>query len=152
MAITIDANSSANTGNSGTSLSWSHTCSGSDRFLLVSIGTNGGGSDTTGITYGGTTLTQIGVYQEGPTGYRVSLWGLIAPASGTNNIVAAFNEGHAVECKATSFNGVHQSTPTGTFVGTEGTTSAVSLTVSASATWLVVDSVVWNQNDFTASV
>lgn len=145
MAIAFDASSRINTGSSHTALSWSHTCSGSDRYLVVATGTNGGGSDATGVTYAGVPMTQLGTQQEGPTGYRCTLWGLAAPASGTNSITVAWLESHSTECMGASFTGVHQTLPTGT--NSTHQTAAASLvnSLSASTTFMVVDAIAWNQ-------
>lgn len=147
MAVTFDAASTINSGGV-TSQTWSHTCSGSNRYLLVSIGTNG--NDASGVTYAGVAMASLGNKQETTTGYRIGLWGLAAPALGANNIVATFVSAVANECKGASFNGVEPLNPIGTFVS--GSTpppseSAIAvLAVSSTATELVVDSIVWNQN------
>lgn len=143
MAITFDAVSTTNTGASGTALTWAHTCSGTNLCLIVAIGSNG--ATATGVTYAGVAMTQLGVDFESTTGYRVSLWRLVGPAVGANNIVAAFAATQAVECKALSFTGVDQSTPNGTFASNKSAGSALAtVNVTSSATELVVDALVWN--------
>lgn len=152
MPISKDATSSINTGSSGTSQSWSHTCSGSNRYLLVAVATNGGGSDATGATYAGANMTALGSQQEGDTGYRISLWGLVNPASGTNTITVSWNEDHAVECCAISFTNVSQSAPTGTVALAQTQSSvAITKTVGAFTDSLVVDAVAWNQGALPAN-
>lgn len=151
MAVTFDAASTVNSG-AVTTQTWSHTCSGANRYLLVSVGANG--QDATGVTYAGVAMSSLGTQQESATGYRVTLWGLVAPALGANNIVVTFPIALANECKGASFNGVEPTNPTGTVVlgqNPAGTTATATLVVSSTATELVVDSFVWNQNSFPAA-
>lgn len=92
--IGIDAHSPSTEGVNVTSKTWSHTCSGSKRALIVGIG----GRDTTaadmvitGITYAGVAMTKIrsdAVTVD--TSFRTELWYLIAPATGANDVVVTF--------------------------------------------------------------
>lgn len=94
MAIARDANSNGNDTN--TSLTFSHTCSGSNRILFVGIATFGGsgGDIVTGVTYNGVGMTRINTLQANGLTPRVYLYYLINPATGANNVV--------VSCGATS--------------------------------------------------
>jgi hypothetical protein len=62
--IAFDAASGGTRFNSaGTSHSWSHTCTGSDRFLVVQVGSfrsAGGGDVVSGVTYNGVSMTLLG--------------------------------------------------------------------------------------------
>ena len=89
-AIAFDAASSAKAANAS-SLSWSHTCSGSDRLLVV--GTNAGDTTAgdrpvTGITYNGAALTKI---RSDTIGLITSeLWYLLNPDTGAHNIIVSY--------------------------------------------------------------
>lgn len=135
--IQRDATSSASSA-SASSLTWSHTCSGSDRILIVTVGMN---ADTTcTCTYNGVSMTEIGNAQRSAGGVKTFLFYLIAPATGTNNIVATLGTATGVAGGAVSYTGTRQyaqpDSSTATF--NDATTSfAVSTTVVASDCWLV---------------
>ena len=92
---------------------WSHTCNGSNRALLVFIST----SSTTGptaITYNGVSLTKITDYQ-GSWGLQ-SCWILVGPAASANNVVVtglATND----RCSSLSYSGVKQSAQPDSYTG-----------------------------------
>jgi hypothetical protein len=123
----------------GTSATWSHTCTGSNRVLVVSVAILGDSSVTvSGVTYNGVAMTSryqgdlstSGVYAKN------SVWTLVAPATGANNIVATYsgtNTGYA-GCGAVSFTGVNQTTPIRTVysAGPGGTTATLTATDSVS--------------------
>lgn len=84
MAIAFDSAVNAQIQNPGTSLTFSHTCSGSDRILYVMAFTRN--DTTTGVTYNGVSMTQVGTTIT-ESSDRYSIWQLIAPATGANNVV-----------------------------------------------------------------
>ena len=86
MAIAYDTVSKGNIdGNSG-SLTISHTCSGSDRLLVVATAIyDSTPSTVSGITYNGVALTKINHRTQ--TNSRAEMWYLLAPDTGTNNVV-----------------------------------------------------------------
>jgi len=106
MAIASDATSTGV--NSSTSLTVSHTCTGSDRVLEVSCWTNAG--DTTGVTYNGVSMTAVYLNQD-VGGVRCSTFTLVNPASGTNNIVLSRSGTNFNVLAAKSYTGVDQTTP-----------------------------------------
>ena len=68
----------------------------------------------------------------------VEIWRLLVPSVGTANIVATFNaSGNQAVGGGAAFNGVNQTTPTGTFVSANGTNTAPSLSVPSAAGELV---------------
>lgn len=107
--------------NSTSSLSFSHTVnSGENRLLLVGIATgasnyNGSNaSDVTSVTYRGSSMTLVG--NETSSGYgKVFIYALVNPAAGTGNVVVTTNTSRAIVANATSFTGVNQTTPYGSF-------------------------------------
>ena len=81
-AIVVDATSSA--AGTGTSITWSHTVgTGLNRLLVVGVSVHDGKTTVSAATYGGVPLTNIGTHAAGKGNASVSLWGLVAPASGT---------------------------------------------------------------------
>lgn len=93
MAIAFDA--SSDSGHvAASSITLAHTCSGSDRVLIVhtAIADTENVITVTGVTYGGVAMTKIGSDAVGTTNARrTNMWILIAPATGANNIVATFS-------------------------------------------------------------
>lgn len=137
--ITFDA-ASTKAGSSTSTLTVSHTVTGSNRVLIV-VTISSGGNDCTGITYGGVALTAISGWAGCATGITACQqgWYLVAPATGANNIVATFGATETtVRMVATSWNGVHQTTP----LGTAAFSSAYSATPSATVTTVSGDMVV----------
>jgi hypothetical protein len=116
MAVTYDSLSGAATG-FGSSNTFPHTCSGTDRMLLAWVYGDRGDASSYGVSamsYAGVALTQVGTWGDGIRWGEC--WRLVAPATGANNVVAAYNNGGGV-CKqfvrCTSWNGVDQTTPLG---------------------------------------
>lgn len=112
MAIAFDAASEELIFNvSSASVTVSHTISGTDRILVLGITTFDSTATNlvSGITYDGvamTKLTEIAVQANA----RMSVWYLIAPNTGTNDIVATFAANQTyVWLAAASYTGVKQS-------------------------------------------
>jgi len=131
----------ANTNN----LTWSHTIgSGSNRILIISVSNRDGNKTVTSVTYGGTALTQIG-FQNGPGNQnRTSLWKLLAPPTGTASIVVTLSGSVNVVGGAVSFDNVDQTTPHGTFVSANGTSTTASVNVTSAAGEVVIDTATAN--------
>ena len=137
MAIALDATSFTSSA-SASSLTWAHTCTGSNRILVVAIGMD---ADTTcTVTYNGVSMTEIGNAQRSVGGVKTFLFYLIAPTTGTNNIVATLGTSTKVASGATSYTGAKQSgqpdSSTATFDDAT-LTFIVSTTVIAPDCWLV---------------
>jgi len=131
--VLVDATTSGNnqfTGSGTFNLNFTHTTTATaNRLLVIGVSmniTNSSGSVVTGVTYGGTALTSIGAHNDAGNTRRVEMWYLLNPASGTNvaltvsvNIpTAAATVG--VVAGATTFTGVDQTIPLGTFVTADG--------------------------------
>lgn len=138
MAIALDTTVNGGLSTS-TSLTWSHTCTGSNLILIVSInGPVSSTDDVSGITYNSVALTKIRS-QQIPSDRLVSLWYLIAPATGAHNIVASFTGTYCAGISA-SYTGVRQSVqPDSSAVGTTSSGSGLTIsTITATDnTWLV---------------
>jgi len=139
MAIAFDATSQSATG-SATSLTWSHTCSGSDRVLVVGILTNNTTDILTGVTYNGVAMSLVDkqVMINNFWGYS---YYLIAPDTGANNIVISFSSASLIAGLAQSYTGVSQSGfPDSHTIGvTTGSSINCTTTVVASNCWLWVN-------------
>lgn len=137
MAIAVDAVSSS-TNTSGTSQTTSHTCTGSDLILFVGAWTRGTNAPT--ATYNGVSMTQISS-RVGPIsgdGDYVSLFYLIAPATGTNNIVVSLSASNLIATIGVSYTGAKQSSQpdaSNTYGPTSATTDNVSVTTVADNAW-----------------
>ena len=130
--VTLDATSSsrrrAGTGTdispTFSSLTWSHTTgSGSNRLLLVGVALEPDSQGTTvsTVTYSGQSLTRAGFQQSSDNEARMEIWRLVNPPSGTANVVVTLNQScdDAVVAVASTFSGVHQTTPLGTFASSQ---------------------------------
>src|SRR2546425_1016896 len=110
---------------------------GANRLLIV-----GGTVDNfaiTGVTYGGTALTQAGAETQKPTG---SIWYLVNPPSGTASVVVTSSPSKGAIIGVISFTGVDQSTPiptTATNDNANGRTSpaTVSITNANANAWVM---------------
>jgi len=139
MAIAFDAKG-GNFTNTGTitTLTWSHTVSGSDRIIFSTGRASNTGNDMT-ATYNGVSMTKTATVAG--TNDRIFLFTLHAPATGANNLVLtkpSFAAGQ-MDGSSASYTGAKQ-TSTVDSSGTATATSAscsVSTTVVASNCWLV---------------
>lgn len=138
MAIAFDAQSSAQTA-FGVTVSWSHTCTGSDRLLTVFVGTNGTAPAHTSVTYNSVALTKIADATTGSI--RGSLWQLIAPATGENTVAVTVDgsEEDTVMAGAISFTGVHQTVPSGTPNTATGNGTGPTVDIASAVGEIVVD-------------
>ena len=113
MAIAFDAAANGNYTYSAGSITYAHTCTGSDRILFVSYWT-GGSYTSVSATYNGVSNTgQLDVGRAYTTGssYFTMVY-FVAPATGSNNIVATVTNGDgAMETSSSSYTGVDQTTP-----------------------------------------
>ncbi len=134
MAIAFDT--ATNGGNAGaSSLTFSHTCTGSNLFLVVAVFDS---NDTvTGVTYAGSAMTKAWV----STGLGESFWYKIAPASGANNVIVTKSAGTAsVGAVASSYTGCNQSaidSKAGNTANQTASPQTVSTTVVGSDCWTI---------------
>lgn len=131
MAVAFDAFSTpASFSSYVDSLTWAHTCSGSDRVLIVGIvGLSDvpPPHDVVSVTYNGVAMTKIG--EQDNAGVHTELWRLVAPATGANNVVITLDGSFDTSWligMAKSFTGVDQTTPIDVHGGAVDTVNAVS--------------------------
>lgn len=124
--------------NSGTSMTVAHTCSWTNRCIVVNVGTTG--NLVTGVTYGGVSMTQVWSYSADGAWNGCTAWYLANPASGSNNVVISTSSATHIMCQIASYTSVNQSTPVGASV-TNWPTSTTSFTQTVTTTvnnsWLV---------------
>lgn len=100
-------------------------------------------ANPTGVTYNGVSMALLGVSAYASS-VGATLWGLVAPAAGSNNVVVTWGSGtnNPRSAGAISFSGVDQTTPVGTVnTATSNGTTAPSTTVSSASGEWVVDAV-----------
>lgn len=151
--VAVDATTSGTadlTGNGSPTITVSHTTgTGTNRLLLVGISININNNNTTsvtGVTYGGTALTKVGAHNNSGGTRRIEQWYLLAPPSGTANVVATVhipsNVTEGVVVGATTFTGADQTVPLGTFASSDdgGTAAAYSqINANSAVNGMVLD-------------
>lgn len=139
MAVAFDAQSSGSV-NPATTLTVAHTCTGSNRVLLVGLSTNNTTDIVTGVTYAGVSMTKLKT-QVVQGLYYSYLFYLQNPSSGTNNIVATASSSSLMGAISASFTGADQvSTPDSS---ASGTTTGAGTTVSATTTVVAANSMLF---------
>ena len=123
----------ARTGAGTVTDNFAHTTTGANRLLIVGVSmniTNAPATAVTSITYNGTALTLLEGHNDAGSTRRVEMWSLLNPPSGNNlpvnvsiNIpVAGATVG--IVAGATTFTGVDQTVPMGSFVSADGAAGA----------------------------
>ena len=129
--VLVDASTSGNatpTGTGTSTLSFAHTTANTaNRVLLVGVSmniTNASTTALTGVTYNGAALTFVGAHNDANNTRRVEMWYLLAPSTGTHQVIVTINIPAAVSigmvAGATTFTGVDQTVPLGTFTSADG--------------------------------
>ncbi len=139
MAIAFDASASSN-GSSVSSLTFSHTASGSSRMILVGVATQSNSELITGVTYAGVSMTQINKQQATAAGW-VYLYALQAPTLGANNVVISFSSADTMWSASVSYTGANQSVTmdaTATQTAASGTSYTSSLATVADNCWHIL--------------
>ena len=138
MAVVFDAvgPSSSGGGTTGsttaTSASWSHTCSGSNRLVVVglAVGNVSSGSLTTTVTFGGTAMSSVGkVGSDGSTAGYVQLFSLTNPPTGASTVAVTASASSTISGGSTSFTGAN-----GIGTGVTAFGSSASATVAVTGT------------------
>ncbi|MEE9492937.1 MAG: DUF4347 domain-containing protein [Gammaproteobacteria bacterium] len=139
--VSIDTTSTGTTPTAGASGTVSHTTTGTGRLMLVGISFGQDkGDSVSSITYNGVNLSFVGAQDNSIVlGSRVEIWQLVAPDTGTHDVVVNYSGTSHIGAAfgATTFTGVDQSTPLGTFASSEGESSTPSTTITSSSGALV---------------
>jgi hypothetical protein len=138
----VDRSSSAT--KLGTSLSWSHTVgTGSDRLLVVGVSVENG-QTVSAVSYRGAALTFLGARSNG--GFRVEMWYLKAPASGTGTVAVSLSGSANMVGGAVSFFGADQFAPFGSFVSASATSTTATVSTTSGSTDLVISALAIDGN------
>ena len=142
LAIAFDAVTGSILQGGSTTLTFSHTCSGTDRILFVAANTrDDDGAAISSVTYGGVAMTFINVSVLGISNYRLSLYYLIAPSTGANNVVITKPSSTGdIMASAASYTGVKQTSQPDASTTATGSGSPVTtnLTTIADNSWAVL--------------
>jgi uncharacterized repeat protein (TIGR01451 family) len=127
--VLVDATTSGSATMNGAAatLTFFHTTTATaNRVLIVGVSiniTNAPTASVVGITYNGTALNFIGAHNDAGGTRRVEMWYLLAPVNGFGTVVVTVNTGgvnEGVVAGATTFTGVDQTVPLGSFVSADG--------------------------------
>lgn len=140
--IEFDAASNSSYQAAASSYSWNHTCTGNSRYLSVGISMLSLAQSVSSITYNSVNLSLIGVKASVSGAARIELWGLAAPSAGTNSIAVTLTGAIASAGNASSYTGVHQTSPTEAFNSAQATNvgaadATVDVTTVADNDWCV---------------
>jgi uncharacterized repeat protein (TIGR01451 family) len=147
-ATTSTSNTYTTTGNH--TFTFAHTTTATaNRVLLVGVSINitaVTGTTVTAMSYNGTAMTLVGAHNDTGRTRRVELWYLRAPTNGNHNVSVTVRTPTAgsigVVVGATSFTGVDQTVPLGTFTSADGAAGANSqLDVPSVVNGMILDTV-----------
>ena len=125
------------------SRTWAHTCTGSNRILFVGFYTGTAFGSVTSVTYAGVEMKKINTVGGGNT--NSFLYYLIAPTTGTNNVVVTIANSDSLAGSSMSYTGANQTAqPDANTIGhSTGTNLTDTLTVGAENSWAVL----WFRNE-----
>lgn len=156
MAIAYD-NKASGTATSASSLTYSHTVgSGSNRILFVYSGGrySSGGEYPTGVTYNGVAMTEIAALRQDYSNIRSSVWYLVAPASGANNVVISYSTSRdSITGLSLSYDGASQTgipDATGGGTGQEASDSIADSSITTVANNSGIASFIYGNQDWGA--
>lgn len=141
MAIAFDTSTTPSArSNSWTTMTQAHTCSGSDRILFVVTGNNLAGTTCSWVTYNWVAMTNIGWDTVNSNNSHMKLWYLIAPATGSNNVVATFTASCVSMMQIVSYTWANQSSqPDASVVSSiTSNTFTQSLTTISDNCWIIL--------------
>lgn len=139
MAIAFDATATGVV-NPGTSLTFAHTCTGSNRILFLHIQTNSDNTptDLTSVQYAGQNMTLIDRRSISATEF-VYLYYIVAPATGANNVVISRSTSGFTSGNSASYTGASQSGVPDAFTTNSGAVNlATAVTTIADNCWTVL--------------
>lgn len=153
MAVAHDVDSVANSGASAVaSLTWSHTCTGSDLLLVVGLSWTVS-STTMSVTYNGVSMTAgPGGQTDTTSSYHTEIFYLVNPAPGANDIVATPSSSAAIYGGAVSLTGVDQATPIPAHNESSGSgfgAQALSVVTTVANSWVFSN---FSQANFTSTI
>ncbi len=142
MAIAIDTTVDGGyNGGSTSSLSYSHTCTGANLALFVSVVTNNAINTISSVTYNSIGLTLLDSKLNVTAIVSTFLYGMIGPANGSNTVAITLSGNAAIQGCSASYTGVSQSGfPDNHTNNTASASTSVttSLTVNTANSWLIM--------------
>ena len=128
-------------GGTGNALSFVHTVgTGPARFLVLGVALQPASASVSSASFGGKPLLRIGARSGGTC--RTELWGLVAPASGSQSVKVTLSGSPTVVAGASSYTGVNPRDPTGNYASHTGNGNApqsLSVSVAIDANDYTVD-------------
>ena len=141
MALAFDASVDGGTTSTASTLSWTHTCTGSDRILIVTDNEEADPVTITGVTYNSVAMTLIATSAGVASAGISQLWYLINPASGANTVtVTRTATANRLVGGSSSYTGAKQSgqpDANTTEAVSSVTSNAVTVTTIADNCWTV---------------
>lgn len=141
MSIAFDAET-YNTASAATSLTISHTPSGTPNLVVAVFWLKVGTDDVTGVTYNGVPMTKVDWQPNSPINSKsVHMYYLANPSSGTQDLVITTSGAQDIRGSAITYTGADTSTPldaSNKDSGLNGPTITCSLTTTASDTAVIV--------------
>ena len=141
--IVHDTTTSSESSGSVSSLTHTMTVAdNSNRVLIACVSSYGSAPTHTGVTWNGDAMTAVPnseSYQAGSNN-RTQLYYIIAPDTGSHNIVASFSGSATCGIGGMSFYNVNQTTPVGaanTSSATSTATSSLALTPTVTGSWII---------------
>ena len=120
----------------GTSHTFSVNCSGTDRYGLLAY-LSDGSTATVSATHAGNAMTAL--HNQTTANNRAAFLGIVAPTTGAQNVVVTVSASSRFNGAFFCLTGVDQTTSTLSPVGSSGTGTSVSDTVTSAANDLVMD-------------
>jgi hypothetical protein len=152
--VAIAFNNSADLGGSDSisSLTVAYTLGSGSNLLIVVVDGDASVDDVTGVTYAGVSMS-LAWRTAGIAGHydSLSMWYLLGPTSGANNVVVSASTSHRIRAIAADYTGVKQSgqpdaTSSGSFNITGQPSYTNSVTTVADNSWAIAAFVGYNGN------
>lgn len=149
MAPVFDFASSLS-GTAVSQLTFSHTCSGTNRYICVGAGNYRPSTQNINtVTFNGVALSEV---YEAQAAQNLAYWELVNPDATTANVVVTWSAAaDEIAAGAVSCTNVHQTTPRrGTYAIANGSSTTATVNIASNTDDLVIDMVVWdNPNGIT---
>ena len=132
-----NGSSSAQSGQSR-SLSWTHFVDGlNNRLLVVGVSTTDARNTVRRVHFGSRALARLGAENGPHDDNRVELWYLVNPPAGSDLVTVRLSKFNDVVAGATTYTGVNQQSPFGTFRADNDTSSQACVTLANESAPLV---------------
>lgn len=130
--IAFDTNTN-NSSTTSTSLTYSHTCTGSNRMLFVWV-SSWWWDLVTWVTYAWVSMVQVGKIKQWASSWFTYLYCLFAPATWANNVVISASSSTAFNSMSSSYTGVLQSNTMNASNTSSITSSSLNFSTTATST------------------